>query len=134
MEKVNVIIEKSTNGFSALVPQLLGCVASGDTISEIQKNISEAIQLHIDGMKDDGDLIPTEFNGDFELVFTFDIETFLSYYEKILSKRALSRLSGINESLLSQYAAGLKKPRKLQSKRLEESIHSLAKDLLQIQF
>jgi len=134
MEKVNVIIEKSTEGYSAFVPQLSGCVATGDSMSEIQKNINEAIHLHLAGMKEDGDPIPSELNGDFNLVFTFDLETFLIYYEKIFTKRALSRLSGINESLLSQYASGLKKPRKLQSKRLEESIHSLAKDLLQIQF
>lgn len=134
MEKVEVIIEKGTQNYGAFLPQLLGCVTTGDSISEIKENIKEAIQMHLDGMIEDGDEIPKEFKDEYELVFIFDLETFLSFYEKYFTRRALSRLSGINESLLSQYAIGLKKPRKKQSKKLEESIHTLAKELLQIQF
>jgi hypothetical protein len=43
-------------------------------------------------------------------------------------------LTGINESLLSQYASGLKKPRRLQTKKIEESLHRLGQELLEVQF
>lgn len=45
-----VIFEKSSTGYSAFVPDLPGCVASGKTRAETQKNIQEAIIFHLEGM------------------------------------------------------------------------------------
>jgi predicted RNase H-like HicB family nuclease len=53
-----VIIERAPNNFSAYVPDLPGCVATGDTRDEVEKNIREAIEFHLDGMREDGDPIP----------------------------------------------------------------------------
>ena len=56
--KYAVIFEKSANGYGAYVPDLPGCVAVGDTIEETQKLIGEAIELHLEGMREDGEPIP----------------------------------------------------------------------------
>ena len=56
--KYAVIFEKSANGYGAYVPDLPGCVAVGDTLEETQKLIREAIELHLQGMREDGDEIP----------------------------------------------------------------------------
>jgi predicted RNase H-like HicB family nuclease len=56
--KYAVIYEKSSNGYGAYVPDLPGCVAVGDTLDETQQLIREAIQLHLQGMREDGDPIP----------------------------------------------------------------------------
>lgn len=56
--KYLVIIEKTNTGYSAYVPDLPGCITVGDTKEEIEKNMQEAIQLHLEGMREDGLEIP----------------------------------------------------------------------------
>ncbi|MCE0522964.1 MAG: type II toxin-antitoxin system HicB family antitoxin [Methylacidiphilales bacterium] len=53
-----IVIEKSENGFGAFVPDLPGCIAVGGTIGETEKLIKEAIELHLEGMREDGVPIP----------------------------------------------------------------------------
>ena len=53
-----VVIEKGETGFGAYVPDLPGCVAAGATRDEVVKLIQEAIEFHIEGLKDDGQPIP----------------------------------------------------------------------------
>ena len=132
MKFIGVIIERSGSGYSAYLPALPGCVCIAASLEEVKKGIEEAISFHLEGMREDGMVIPDEFNEQYLLQFTFDVETFLQHYGKIFSRRALSRLTGINESLLSQYAAGLKHPRPAQAKRIEKGLHELANELLQI--
>jgi len=132
MKSIQVIIERSKTGYSAYIPELQGCVSAGSSIEEVKKSISEAITFHLEGMKEDGLDLPNNFVEQYTLQYSFDVETFLQHYNKIFSRRALSRLTGINESLLSQYAAGLKHPRPAQAKRIEKGLHELANELLQI--
>ena len=49
-----VVIERAQHNFSAYVPDLPGCVATGGTVAEVQKAIREAIELHLSGMREDG--------------------------------------------------------------------------------
>jgi predicted RNase H-like HicB family nuclease len=53
-----IVIENAGPNFSAYVPDLLDCVATGATIDEMQREIREAIERHIEGMREDGDSIP----------------------------------------------------------------------------
>ncbi len=53
-----VIFEKSSTGYGAYVPDLPGCVAVGATLDATTKLIREAIALHLQGMREDGDPIP----------------------------------------------------------------------------
>ena len=53
-----VIIEKDGDGCSAYVPDLPGCVAAGDTEEEVRKLIHEAINLHLEDMRETGQDIP----------------------------------------------------------------------------
>jgi predicted RNase H-like HicB family nuclease len=54
-----VVIESAPgSNYSAYVPDLPGCVATGDTLDEVRRNIREAIQFHLLGMREDGDPIP----------------------------------------------------------------------------
>ena len=132
MNRIKVIVEKLNTGYSAYIPELPGCVSTGSTVDEIKNNIAEAINFHFEGMREDRLPIPSLFTENNQLEFSYDVETFLNYYNKIFSKRALSRISGINESLLSQYASGLKHPRPAQAKKIEKGLHALAHELLQI--
>ena len=53
-----IVIEKAENNFAAYVPDLLGCVATGETVEETEREIREAIDLHLRGMREDGLPIP----------------------------------------------------------------------------
>ena len=54
-----IVIEKADGNYSAYVPDLPGCVATGDTVAETERLISEAIEFHLAGMKEDGLAIPS---------------------------------------------------------------------------
>jgi len=53
-----MIIEKGERNFSAYVPDLPGCVATGKTVEEVKRRMSEAVELHLRGMREDGLPIP----------------------------------------------------------------------------
>jgi predicted RNase H-like HicB family nuclease len=53
-----VVIEKGPTNYSAYVPDLPGCVSTGQTIDEIRRNLREAIDLQLEGLRRDGENIP----------------------------------------------------------------------------
>lgn len=53
-----VVIEQAEGNYSAYVPDLPGCVATGDTVAEVEQQIREAIEFHLKGLKEDGLPIP----------------------------------------------------------------------------
>ncbi len=56
--KYAVVIEKAEGNFSAYVPDLPGCVATGGTLEEAEAEIRDAIVFHLEGMREDGLPIP----------------------------------------------------------------------------
>ena len=56
--KYLVVIEKARNNYSAYVPDLPGCVATGATSEGVQQNIREAVAMHIEGLREDGLPVP----------------------------------------------------------------------------
>jgi predicted RNase H-like HicB family nuclease len=53
-----IVIEKAENNYSAYVPDLPGCIATGGTVEETEQLIREAIELHLAGLREDGLSIP----------------------------------------------------------------------------
>ncbi|MCH8474740.1 MAG: type II toxin-antitoxin system HicB family antitoxin [Opitutales bacterium] len=53
-----VVIEKGESSYGAYVPDLPGCVAVGESRSEVVALIREAIEFHLEGMKEDGEKLP----------------------------------------------------------------------------
>ena len=53
-----IVIEKAEGNYSAYVPDLPGCVATGASIAEVEGQIREAIEFHLDGLRADGAAIP----------------------------------------------------------------------------
>lgn len=58
MTRYQVIIEKTTTGFSAHSPDLPGCVATGSTRKEVEQEMRDAIEFHIEGLRLAGEEIP----------------------------------------------------------------------------
>jgi predicted RNase H-like HicB family nuclease len=53
-----VVIEEAGSNFSAYVPDLPGCVATGSTLSEVEEAIREAIAFHLEGLREEGASVP----------------------------------------------------------------------------
>ena len=58
MMRYAIVIEKAKRNYSAYVPDLPGCVATGNTVEETQRLIREAIELHLRGLREDGLPVP----------------------------------------------------------------------------
>ncbi len=134
METVKVILEKSDTNYSAYIPELDGCIATGSSIQETVKNIEEAVVFHLEGMKEEGLFIPELFQNGYRFVYKIDFESLFDWFSGVLTKSGISKLTGMNQSLLSQYANGMKKPSTKQTKKIELAIHNFGEELLSIQF
>jgi predicted RNase H-like HicB family nuclease len=53
-----VVIEKGSDGYGAYLPDLPGCVAVGDTVAEVRQLIREAVELHVQDLRDRGEPVP----------------------------------------------------------------------------
>jgi predicted RNase H-like HicB family nuclease len=53
-----IVIEQAADNYSAYVPDLPGCVATGNTIAEVENEIREAIVFHLEGLREDGTPAP----------------------------------------------------------------------------
>jgi len=58
MKKYLVVIEETSTGYSAYSPDLEGCVSTGQTREEVEKNMQEAIEFHLEGMRREGLRVP----------------------------------------------------------------------------
>jgi|TARA_R110002124_G_scaffold171443_1_gene339124 predicted RNase H-like HicB family nuclease len=67
--KYLVIYEKSKDGYSAYIPDLIGCTSAGSTKEEVELNIKEAVKLHLEVMKENGLQIPPSVSESEMLVF-----------------------------------------------------------------
>jgi len=58
MNKYLVIVEETETGYSAFSPDLPGCIATGRTRDEVEQTMLDAVEFHLDGMREDGEPIP----------------------------------------------------------------------------
>lgn len=97
-----VIFEKSETGFSAYALDVPGCIAAGDSLDETRKNITEAIEFHIEGSLEDNDLV---INPSQELMFSGRIkppivcvEYIKVYFHEELFKKLINVLINMEET------------------------------------
>jgi predicted RNase H-like HicB family nuclease len=58
MRKYLIVIESTQTGFSSYSPDLAGCVSTGRTREEVERNMTEAIAFRIDGLRQEGEPVP----------------------------------------------------------------------------
>ena len=106
--KIVAIVEKTNTGFSAFAVDY-PAFTTGKTISELSRNIVEALNLYFE----DDEIHITSKNINFEI----DLKQFFQHYRVINSKFLAERI-GMNPALLSQYVQGRKKPSAQQTERI----------------
>lgn len=130
MEKKKLIINlgASKDSFGAFAENAEGIWAAGDTVQETKKDVLEAIRLIKENMPEEQ--VPEILKGEYEIEWKFDTQSLLQYYNGIFSHAALSRLTGINQKQLWNYANGVAKPRENARRKIERALHSLGEELL----
>lgn len=129
MGKVIIYVDWDTNYGAAPKNENVACVATGKTLAEVKNNIAEALKLHIAWMREDGDNIPEEFNGEYELEYELSGRALIHYAESLVSRSALSKASGINERQLGHYYTGVSTPRPKQIERMRKGIKEIVNQL-----
>jgi len=124
MEKIKVQISWLDN-YGACSEEVLGCVATHKTLEGVKKAYTESLGWHLEAMLADGDEIPEALQGEYELEFELNIQSLLHYFEGILTRSALARVTGINERQLGHYATGHRNPRLSQRNKIIEGIHRI---------
>jgi len=124
MQKIKVQVSWMDN-YGACSDEVLGCVAINKTLEGVKKAYSESLGWHLDAMRADGDEIPEVLKENYELEFELNIQALLHYFEGILTRSALARVTGINERQLGHYATGHRNPRPAQRIKIIEGIHRI---------
>jgi len=131
MKTLIVTIGASSDHFGAYAENCPGIYGAGNTAEEAKQNALEGLKLFVDS-RDKKDL-PAILQGEYDIVYKYDTQSLLNYYNRIFSNVALERLTGINQKLLHHYSSGLKKPRYTQKKKIETALHDLGKELLAVE-
>ena len=130
MGKVIINVDWVPNNFGASpANEDIACVATGKTLEEVEKNIVEALEFHLDGMREDGEAIPEEFLGEWEPEFLLSTRAQLKYADNFITRKALARETGIAEQQLSHYANGQRHPRPAMQQRISDGIQAISRRL-----
>ncbi len=110
MKTIKIIIERASDGtYGAYSDNVEGIYGVGDTLEEVRQSVNDAIE---------------------SILLYFDDA--LEYYDKIITRASLSRLTGINEKQLGHYIQGKHKLRKEKKEIIKNSLHKLGRELLSI--
>ena len=120
--KISFTVEKTDTGFSAYADKY-PIYTTGVYFTELLQNAVEATNLHL--FERDSQI--TEKN----IAFDIDIKQFFQYY-RVINSKFLAKRIGMNETLLSQYVQGRKKPSPEQTNKILSGIHEIGKELISI--
>ena len=95
MRTLHAVIEKAEHNYGAYVEEIDGVGGIGDTLDEVKKDLEEGLIVLKEACIDYGEPVPEELQGEYEIVFRLDTQSFLQMYCKIFTKSALERLTGI---------------------------------------
>lgn len=134
MKKIEVLVEWSGDNFSAGTGAINGTVfATGKTLEDVKKKFVDAFKFHIDGSLTDGDKLPSYIvKGRYEVDFVLQASAMLHLADGLITRSALSRVTGINEKQLSHYLTGHRKPRAEQNEKIAAGIITINKQINEI--
>ena len=114
----------TSTGLSAYVNDLLGVVTTGADLSEIKKNITEALEFFYEDEPKKVQL---------SLSIKVDFKQFFRHYN-FLNQKTLASKIGMDNTLMSQYIRGVKTPSEKQLNRISSGIKKVGRELAELQF
>ncbi|GHV11758.1 hypothetical protein FACS1894162_7390 [Bacteroidia bacterium] len=132
MKQIKVILELGKDGYGVSFDELPTVFGFGETVELAKEDARQVVKFYIEVLKKHGDPIPEILQGEYELVFEFDIPALLKYIDGTVTKTALAKASGMNASQLTHYSSGLKKPRREQRDKIINGLHRIGQDLIAV--
>ncbi|MBP5999488.1 MAG: hypothetical protein KA534_03440 [Sediminibacterium sp.] len=130
MKIIKVVIEKTKDNYSAYAENVDGIFGGGETVVEAKESVIKAIKLFKKYNKTN---LPKILQGEFKLKYRFDTQSLLNYYKGVFTNASLERITGIKQKQIQHYASGLKKPRAAQKLKIQDSLHKLAEELMEVE-
>jgi predicted RNase H-like HicB family nuclease len=130
MEKLKIVIEKTSDHYSAYADNCPGIYGAGNNVAEAKEDVIKGLELFVKTTPE----VPDILKGEYEIEYQFDVPSFLTYYSKVFSKSGIERMTGINQTQLSHYVSGFRKPSKRTVEKLDGAIRQLADELSQVHF
>ena len=121
-KKIEVCVEKTNTGYSAYV-EYLSVFTSAQTITELYKNLLEALNL---ALEDEGKVVTMG-----QIKLNLDFKQFFQFY-KVLNANFLAKRIGMNRTLLSQYVRGKEQPSQKQSEKIIQGVQQIGQELADI--
>lgn len=132
MKKVIINVSWDKNYGATPANEEIAVAVTGRTLDEVKERMEFSLRRHIDGMIADGDPVPEELSGEFELEYHLDIRALLHWTEGIVPRKALARVAGINLQQLSHYATGWRNPKPEMQQRIVKGIHEIGRQLVSV--
>lgn len=103
-------------------------------IDNLKREFEDSVKTQVEDMLADGEKLP-EWLADGEYVFEYilSVSALLRQAEKYTTMAVISRVTGINQKLLSNYASSVKKPREIQRERIINGLHAIGRQFLAVQ-
>ena len=130
MPVVKIIIEKTSDFYSAYAENVEGIYGAGATVQKTKESVVKSLELYV---KYNKKKLPKILQGDYSVKYRFDAQSLLNYYKGIFTNASLEKITGINQKQIQHYASGLKKPRELQKRKIQTGLRNLAKELQSIE-
>lgn len=131
MEKKLIInINAGKDSFGAFAENCEGIYAAGDSVREVKDDVLEVIEMVKEEWPESQ--WPTPIKENWPIEWHYDTQSLLKYYEGIITNAALERLTGINQKQLWNYAHGISRPRQQSREKIENALHSLGHELLEL--
>lgn len=124
--KINMTVVKEDLGYSAFTKvgnKFIG--TQGDSFDELKKEMLDAVNL---SFEEDGFIYEED-----EISLVPDLESFFEFYKGI-NPKSLSERTGMDQTLLSQYIKGTKKPTAAQTRRIWQGVQQIGRELAEVRF
>ena len=128
--KLIISISASKDSFGAYAVNCEGIYAAGDSVKAVKQDVLDAIEIYKEIRPEAEWAEPIRDNWPIE--WQYDVQSLLLYYQGIFTNAALERLTGINQKQLWNYANGISKPRKQSKEKIENALHSLGHELIEL--
>lgn len=125
---IKVIISWRPRAFGAASDDIPGCVAAAERLDEVIREYEDGVKFYLEGLAPDE--IPECLKGQYHFEYEYTIQALLHRYDGILTRAALSRITGIDPKILGHYMTGYRTPRTARRKQIIDGLHRLGNELL----
>lgn len=131
MGRIVMTVERTKDLYDAYSENCDGIYGAGNTLEELKADVLVSISQIKENLAKDRWPEPLK-DGEVEVVYRLDAQSFLDYYASFISLAGLERITGVNQKQLSNYLHHRSTPRKAQLERINAGFHAFAEGMLSV--